>query len=121
MKLKDKLAVISIWAPNVAQAAHFYRDVLGLNLLAHAPGGRPHFLVGETPLVILQGEPRQALNTTPERFPLIAFEVDGIGETEQTLAGHQIEMPWGVEEDADSKWIMFHDPAGNLLEIAEFR
>jgi hypothetical protein len=27
-------------------------------------------------------------------------------------------MPWGVEEDSDSRWVMFYDPGGNLIEVA---
>jgi len=27
----------------------------------------------------------------------------------------------GIEEDADSRWVMFHDPAGNLIELAQFK
>jgi len=26
-----------------------------------------------------------------------------------------------VEEDANSRWAMFHDPAGNLIELVQFK
>ena len=32
---------------------------------------------------------------------------------------HYVDLPWGVEEDADSRWVMFRDPAGNLIELAQ--
>lgn len=121
MKLKDKLAVVSLWAPDVAEAAHFYQDVLGLKLLSQAHNQRPHFQLGETLLVILEGEPQKAKEAKPERFPVIAFETEDIQASVRALNEHQVALPWDVEEDADSKWVMFHDPAGNLIEIAEFK
>jgi hypothetical protein len=36
------------------------------------------------------------------------------------LKSQGVEMPWGIEEDSDSRWVMFNDPGGNLLEIAQF-
>jgi len=30
------------------------------------------------------------------------------------------ELPWGIEEDAGSRWVMLYDPAGNLIELACF-
>jgi hypothetical protein len=29
-------------------------------------------------------------------------------------------LPWGIEGDARSRWVMFHDPAGNLVELVQF-
>ncbi|MQC26463.1 MAG: VOC family protein [Chloroflexi bacterium] len=121
MELKDKIAVVSLWAPKVGETAHFYRDVLGLRLVAHASGGRPHFLVGNTLLVILEGEPQRALNSQPDRFPLLALETEGLDEVVIELEAQGVTLPWGVEEDVDSRWVMFEDLAGNLIEIAEFR
>ena len=48
------LAVISLWAEDVAATAHFYRDVIGLKLVSHH-GDRSHFDLGGAYLVILQG------------------------------------------------------------------
>lgn len=42
-----KVAVISLWAEDVLRTAHFYRDIIGLNLLSHH-GGRPHFEINGT-------------------------------------------------------------------------
>jgi len=33
---------------------------------------------------------------------------------------HQVELSWGIEQDASTRWVMFHDPAGNLLELVQF-
>jgi hypothetical protein len=29
-------------------------------------------------------------------------------------------MPWGVEKNAQGRWVQFHDPAGNLIEFVQF-
>lgn len=120
MKLKKKIAVVSLWAPDVAKASHFYKDVLGLKLMDEKHGGRPHFSLGDSVLTLLEGKPTPATDAKPERFPLLAFETDDIQSVMQHLEAHNVELPWSLEVDHYSKWVMFHDPAGNLIEIAEF-
>lgn len=111
-----QLAVISLWAENVPEAAHFYRDVVGLPLLPHH-GSRPHFALGGSFLVILKGKPSPPQNPDPERFPMIAFAVEDLDQAIAKLSAHQVELPWGIEQDAGSRWVMFYDPAGNLIEF----
>jgi catechol-2,3-dioxygenase len=118
--MQPKLAVVSLWAEDVATTAHFYRDVIGLKLLMH-DRHRPHFDLGGVYLVILQGRSLPPLDPVPARFPIIAFAVDDLDATIDHLRLHQIELPWGIEEDADSRWVMFCDPAGNLIELAHFK
>ncbi len=31
------------------------------------------------------------------------------------------DLPWSVKEDADSRWVLLRDPAGNLIELAQFK
>ena len=120
------IAVVSLRAEDVAAAAHFYRDVIGLRLAPHHKGGRVHFAVGDTYLVILPGVPRPAAEygsggrPAEPRFPLIAFAVADLSAAVERLQAHQVALPWGVESDEHSRWVMFHDPAGNLIELAEF-
>ena len=114
-----RLAVISLWAEDVPQTAHFYRDVIGLPLLPHH-GERPHFDLGGSYLVILGGKPMPPQDPVPERFPVLAFAVDDLEEWVEKLRAHNVGLPWGTEKDADSRWIMFYDPAGNLIELAQF-
>jgi catechol 2,3-dioxygenase-like lactoylglutathione lyase family enzyme len=113
------LAVVTLWAEDVPATAHFYRDVLGLRLLPHHHGGRPHFDLGGTFLTLLPGKPQPALDSQPPRFPVLAFAVDDLDGMAARLQAHGVALPWGIEQDADSRWAMFHDPAGNLVEVAE--
>jgi len=117
---KTGLAVVSIWVEDVRAAEEFYRDVLGLHLLAQH-GGRPHFLVGETYLVILRGTPLAAKIATAERFPLLALGVDDLDAALERLHAHQVSTPWGVEGDGHSRWVMFYDSGGNLIELVQFQ
>lgn len=114
-----RLAVISLWSENVPETAHFYRDVIGLPLQP-LHGHSPHFDLGGCYLVILSGTPSPAKNSTPERFPIFALSVDDLDEAVESLRTYQVELPWGIEQDANSRWAMFYDPGGNLIELVEF-
>jgi hypothetical protein len=37
----------------------------------------------------------------------------------EKLRSHGVEMPWRIEDRSGSRWVMFHDPAGNLIELAQ--
>lgn len=117
--MKPRLAVVSLWAEDVPATAHFYRDVIGLSL-QHHHGGRPHFDLHGIFLTILQGRPSPAQDADPQRFPVVAFAVDNLEAALARLRAHRVELPWGVERDEHSRWAMFHDPAGNLIELVEF-
>ena len=119
--MSPRLAVISLWAEDVRATAHFYKDVLGLQMLPMAHDHRPHFDLNGVYLVILRGMPHPAENPTPARFPVIAWAVDNLEDTVAHLQAQHVELPWGVEEDNGSRWVMFHDPAGNLIEMAQFK
>jgi catechol 2,3-dioxygenase-like lactoylglutathione lyase family enzyme len=114
-----RLFVVTLWAQDVETTAHFYRDVLCLPMLQH--GSRPHFKVGETLITILKSELPISQVGQSLRFPAVAFEVENLDESVQRLKDHKVELPWGIEEDKDGRWVMFKDPAGNLLELAELR
>ncbi len=118
--MKDTiLAVVSLWAEDVSKAAHFYRDVLGLRLMPHH-GECAVFDLGGTYLMILRGKPQPAQDMQPARFPLVAFRVPNLDAAIEQLHAHAIATPWGIESGAGNRWVMFHDPAGNLLEFVEF-
>jgi catechol-2,3-dioxygenase len=117
--MPTRIAVISLWAEDVPRTAHFYKDAIGLTFLPHH-GDRPHFDLGGSYLVILQGRPTTAQDAIPARFPVIAFGVDDLDSAVKRLIQHGVEMPWGVESDVASRWVMLSDPAGNLIELVQF-
>jgi catechol-2,3-dioxygenase len=114
-----KLTVVTLWAEDVQQMIDFYQNVLGLRMLT-IDRGRPHFDFGGGYLIILPGQPLGRQDSIQARFPVIAFAVQDLQDTIHQLKTHDVEMPWGIEEDSDSRWVMFYDPGGNLIEVAMF-
>lgn len=115
-----RIAVISLWAENVPAAVHFYRDVIGLPFLAHFESDRPHFDLGGAILTIVRGRP--ALPPDPEpRFPVVAFSIPDLNAAMEKLRTHRVNLPRGMESNASSRWVMFRDPEGNLIELVEFK
>ena len=114
------VAVVTLWAEDPIRTAHFYKDVLGLQPGPHdrGHGGTIHFMVGEVYLVIRRGKP--AVTDPDDRFPLVAFRTAAVDPVVARIKNHEIDLPWGIEEDAVSRWVMCYDPAGNLIEVAEF-
>ncbi len=117
--MSTKFAVVSVWSQDVAANVHFYRDVLGLELLAQHDS-LPHFKVDGICLTMLKGAPAPAQNADPDHFPLFALSVDDLDEMVQRLEGYHVALPWGISSDATGRWVLFHDPAGNLIELVQF-
>jgi catechol 2,3-dioxygenase-like lactoylglutathione lyase family enzyme len=118
-KMTIKLSVVSLLAEDVAAAVRFYRDAIGLEPLAEH-GGRPHFDLDGSYLVIVEGVPAHEETTKQGRFPLIALAVTDLDEAIGRLREHDVALPWDVEVTAHSRWIKFQDPAGNLIELVEY-
>lgn len=115
---KHRVVVLSLWAEDVPATAHFYKDVLGLEFFSHHHGDRPHFKVGDDYLTILQGKPRPAEDAEP--FPLFALEVANLDVALSKLHAHGVSTPNGIQIGSRSRYIMFDDPAGNIIELVQF-
>jgi catechol-2,3-dioxygenase len=113
-----RIFVVSLFVEDLVAAAHFYRDVIGLAMVPHH-GGRLHFDLGGNYLVLLQGTPPHRETLPAERFPIIAFAVDDLDAAIRRLDMDQVELPWGLEQDATTRWVMFYDPSGNLIELVQ--
>ena len=114
------LAVVTLWAEDVPTTAHFYRDVIGLDLMPHH-GQRPAFDLGTgTHLVILRGQPVAAKDPELPLFPLVAFAIEDLDRAVDTLEAHGVELLSGIQTGQDTRWVVFRDPAGNLIELAQF-
>jgi len=119
--MPPQLAVVSLWAENVPVTAKFYRDVIGLEMIHEHTAERVHFRLGKNGyLVLLKGKPHPATDTVVERFPVVAFEVDDLEKAVERLEAHGVETLESIKEDSWSRWVMLHDPAGNLIELAVF-
>jgi catechol 2,3-dioxygenase-like lactoylglutathione lyase family enzyme len=113
-----RIAVVSLWAEDVPAAVHFYRDVIGLPLPAPFAENHPYFDLGGTYLTIVHGCPARSLDLEP-RFPVVALAVPDLDAAVEKLRTFEVNLPWGIETNATERWVMFYDPAGNLLELVE--
>jgi len=113
------IAVVSLRAEDVPATAHFYREAVGLKIMPHHAGDRPHFDLDGSTLTIIRGRPAIPPDTEP-RFPVIAFSVPDLAAAIEKLRLHGVDLPWGVETNTAGQWVMFHDPAGNLVELVEY-
>jgi len=119
--MPPQLAVVSLWAENVPGNAKFYRDVIGLEMIHEHTAERVHFRLGENRyLVLLKGKPHPATDTAIEHFPVIAFHMDDLEKAVERLEAYGVGTLEGIKEDSWSRWVMLHDPAGNLIELAVF-
>jgi catechol 2,3-dioxygenase-like lactoylglutathione lyase family enzyme len=116
--MEAKFFLVSLWAEDLQAAIHFYRDVVGLPL-KHHPGDRPYFDLDGAYLVILKGSLPRAEGESQTRFPVVALTVDDLDAAVNRLRAHQVELPWGIEEGSGLRWVMIHDPAGNLIELVQ--
>ena len=117
----SRVAVVTIWAEDVPATAAFYREVIGLQQHPpmHEGDPRPHLKLDGGYLVILHGQPCPAANAHPEHFPLFALTVPDLDTAVERLKTHNVELPWGVQSHGPAQWVMFYDPAGNLIELVE--
>jgi catechol 2,3-dioxygenase-like lactoylglutathione lyase family enzyme len=105
------------WTRDMDRAVAFYRDVLGLELTQRSGDGWAEFRAGAV---------RLALHGTEEAdLPpggTIVFRVDDLDEATSSLRqrgvvfdGHEAEVP-GV-----GRFVTFHDPDGNPVQLIEYR
>jgi catechol-2,3-dioxygenase len=115
-----RIKVISLKAVDTKTTVHFYRDVIGLELVPHH-AKHPTFHLGNGIFLVIVHQPKKLHSERLEdAFPLIAFAVDDLDIAVDRLLAHGIKLPWGVEESSESRWVKFHDPGGNLIELAQF-
>jgi catechol 2,3-dioxygenase-like lactoylglutathione lyase family enzyme len=94
MVINISIAVVSLWAEDVPATAHFYREAVGLNIVPHHAGDRPHFDLDGSILTIIRGRP--ALPPDPEpRFPAVAFSVPDLEAAIEKLRLHGVEPALG--------------------------
>ena len=106
------------------EARTFYRDTLGLSLVAEDPFAAVFDAHGTT-LRLSRVE-----ELTPLPFSVLGWQVDGIEETVDGLSGRGVvfERYEGMEQDERGVWTVpgggariawFKDPDGNTLSLTE--
>lgn len=113
-------AVITLWAEDVPAAAHFYHAVIGLAPTRHHERHPTFDLHNGTYLVILAGRQSLTQPAGAPLFPQIAFSVEHLDEALAQLQEHGVALATEAEEDFGTRWVMFRDPGGNLIEFVQF-
>ena len=114
-----RLVIVGLRAEDVPTAVHFYRDVIGLQLLPHHHH-RPAFDLGDgIYLAIVKGQPAPEQEAGESPFPVVTFAVDDLDQAVAHLQAHSIELPWGVAQGGRQRWVLLRDPAGNLVEFVQ--
>ncbi len=116
----QKIGFVSLWAKDVNATAHFYRDLLGLRLLA-IHGGPFRFDVDGTNLVIRRGQPGPLEDNSLEPSPVVTFLVDELSSTLQRLQAAHVELPFGMDEEETARRVRLYDPGGNLIELVQYK
>lgn len=112
-----KISVISIWTDKMNETIDFYSRIIGLNRCTcsayHMPP--PHFELGDTFLVLLNG--KLNIEEGSELFPVLAISVDNLENACKVLEENGVEVIKGIQEDESSRWTFCKDPGGNLIEL----
>jgi catechol 2,3-dioxygenase-like lactoylglutathione lyase family enzyme len=124
MKAIQCLVETAIYADDLDQAERFYRDILGLYLVAKEPGRHVFFQVGDSDvLLVFRAEATLESGGLPphgSRGPghfAMGIAVDELGAQRDWLLAH------GVAIEREQSWplgghsLYFRDPAGNSVEL----
>ena len=114
------VVVYALWAQDVPATTHFYRDTIGLDLLPQH-GHYPAFDLGHgSHLVIVRGQPALEPAAAHRPFPQIAFAVEDLDKAIAHLQTCGVGLEGDAKTSQDTRWVVFRDPAGNLIEFAQF-
>jgi catechol 2,3-dioxygenase-like lactoylglutathione lyase family enzyme len=113
-----------IYTDDLEQAARFYRDVLGLSLVASESGRHVFFRVGEASMLLvfrpdstLKGDHLPAHGSSGAGHFALGIPASDLDDWRSHL--ERCEVPIEQEESwpRGSHSLYFRDPAGNLVEL----
>ena len=123
----------ALYVDDLDAAERFYREVLGLSVIARAPGRHVFFRCGDGVLLLFIAEATKVPPAPGGRFPVPPHGTTGDGHLCFAATAAEIDA-WrkrlvkaGVAIEAEVEWpkggrsIYFRDPSGNSLEFAEPR
>lgn len=121
----------ALYVTDLAAAEVFYRDVLGLDVIARVDGRHVFFRCGEGVLLLFNAEATNVPPAPDVRLPVPPHGTIGQGHLCFAATADEIDA-WkvrlsseGIAIEADFEWpkggrsIYFRDPSGNSLEFAE--
>ena len=123
----------ALYVTDLAAAAAFYVDVVGLTVITKAPDRHVFLRCGDGVLLLFNAEATRNQPLPGAKYPVPGHGAVGPGHLCFAATGDEIEA-WkdrltgaGVAIEADFEWpgagrsIYFRDPSGNSIEIADPR
>ena len=123
----------ALYVTDLTAAETFYRDVIGLELLAKVEGRHVFFRCGDGVLLLFNAEATKNQPPPDARLPVPPHGAVGEGHLCFSASSDEI-AAWkkrlemhGLAIEADFEWpkggrsIYFRDPSGNSIEFAEPR
>lgn len=123
MKPIEKVVETCLYVEDLDRAEAFYRDVLGLEMIASEPGRHRFFRVGEGVFLLFRAEatlregestPHGARGPGHAAFGIPPGDLDAWKER---LAAHGVAIEDEVAWPRGGRSFYFRDPGGNLLEL----
>lgn len=114
------IAWAGIFVEDLGSSVAFYRDVLGLPLLAQEDH-YAHFRAGDGALLELVsgGKASQAPKNPEQQSIVINLRVENLDEAIAELKQKGVNFMGEIDAYKNSRWAHFVDPEGNQLEIKE--
>jgi catechol 2,3-dioxygenase-like lactoylglutathione lyase family enzyme len=123
----------ALYVDDLDATEHFYREVLGLSVIAKVPGRHVFFRCGDGVLLLFVAEATRVPPAPGARLPVPPHGTTGEGHLCFAATAAEIDA-WrkrlgeaGVAIESEVEWpkggrsIYFRDPSGNSLEFAEPR
>ena len=129
----------ALYVTDLDEAEAFYRDKLGLSVIAKAPSRHVFFRCGQGVLLLFVAEATKTPPPADARLPVPPHGMSGQGHlcfaaTAREIAAWKVRLESrGIAVEADFRWppgkgqekggrsIYFRDPSGNSIEFAEPR
>lgn len=115
----SSLVVVTVWAEDVPAAVDFYRDVIKLPVMPPPPDHHnfpSRFKLDGGFLIVMKGKLNPPENTD-RKFPFFALGVNDFDKMVDHLKTKGVDLPWGIQGEGRHRYVMFYDPAGNLIEL----
>jgi catechol 2,3-dioxygenase-like lactoylglutathione lyase family enzyme len=116
-----------LYAPDIAAAAEFYAETLGLTLLEEPNDCRAAFrledgavlLIFDPDCVSVPGRPVPSHGATGPGHVAFAVEPGGLGRFEIELRRRGVDIEHELAWDEGGRSLYLRDPAGNSVELVE--
>lgn len=113
-----------LYVADIDRAEQFYRDVLGLKQIGKEPGRHVFFRVGPAVLLLFRAEVTRRAGTLPPHGADGQIHVCFTTSPADYEAWKKRARDHGVTIEQEIEWprgrsFYFHDPDGNLLELAD--